>query len=169
MTGRYWSMLCCNRCYSVQPWSDQSSNKRTCASDTTLHTHPTNMHSSTMHRLQHNSSSNNSMLWHPQHNSLCSNSNSMRMHKQPVSRAVVARSGGNGAENGRLTSEKQREIAKILLQTQKNMLELNNSRVKVQEELAVAHRRIADLGACVETGSVWLEGGRVRGFAPNIP
>lgn len=65
------------------------------------------------------------------------------------SRRVVARSGSNGAENGRLTSEKQREIAKILLQTQKNMLELNNSRVKVQEELAMAHRRIADLGACV--------------------
>lgn len=63
--------------------------------------------------------------------------------------AVVLRAGGNGAENGRLTSEKQREIAKILLQTQKNMLELNNSRVKVQEELAMAHRRIADLGACV--------------------
>jgi hypothetical protein len=68
----------------------------------------------------------------------------------PVPRAgVVLRAGGNGAENGRLTSEKQREIAKILLQTQKNMLELNNSRVKVQEELAMAHRRIADLGACV--------------------
>lgn len=62
---------------------------------------------------------------------------------------MVLRAGGNGAENGRLTSEKQREIAKILLQTQKNMLELNNSRVKVQEELAMAHRRIADLGACV--------------------
>jgi hypothetical protein len=59
--------------------------------------------------------------------------------------------GSNGAENGRLTSEKQREIAKILLQTQKNMLELNNSRVKVQEELAMAHRRIADLGASVES------------------
>uniref|UniRef100_A0A383V548 Uncharacterized protein n=1 Tax=Tetradesmus obliquus TaxID=3088 RepID=A0A383V548_TETOB len=38
----------------------------------------------------------------------------------------------------------------MLLTTQKNMLALNNSRVKVQEELAVANRRIADLEREVE-------------------
>lgn len=43
--------------------------------------------------------------------------------------------------------DRQREVARMLLNTQKNMLALNTSRVKVQEELAVANRRIADLGA----------------------
>jgi hypothetical protein len=71
-------------------------------------------------------------------------------------RLLVRAAGGNGAEKSadkKLDVEKQREIAKMLLTTQKNMLALNNSRVKVQEELAVANRRIADLGASV--GS-WL-------------
>lgn len=65
-------------------------------------------------------------------------------------RLLVRAAGSNGAEKSsdkKLDVEKQREIAKMLLTTQKNMLALNNSRVKVQEELAVANRRIADLGA----------------------
>lgn len=62
---------------------------------------------------------------------------------------MLATAGGNGVD-GKLDAEKQREIAKMLLTTQKNMLALNNSRVKVQEELAVANRRIADLGEGVD-------------------
>jgi len=93
---------------------------------------------------------------HHLHSSCCAHStavaccNNLQSRQRRVQRTVLAQTSSNGAENGRLTSEKQREIAKILLQTQKNMLELNNSRVKVQEELAMAQRRIADLGACVE-------------------
>jgi hypothetical protein len=97
------------------------------------------------------------MQLHHLHSSSCASSSTVGLCSAAKTRqgraftSVVVRAGANGAENGRLTSEKQREIAKILLQTQKNMLELNNSRVKVQEELAMAHRRIADLGACVAT------------------
>ncbi|KAF6261570.1 hypothetical protein COO60DRAFT_1699761 [Scenedesmus sp. NREL 46B-D3] len=68
-------------------------------------------------------------------------------------RLLVKAAGGNGAEKSsdkKLDVEKQREIAKMLLTTQKNMLALNNSRVKVQEELAVANRRITDLEREVE-------------------
>ena len=92
---------------------------------------------------------------HQLHSSSCAHGSSLGACSSVFARSrrtrtlLVAQSGSNGAENGRLTSEKQREIAKILLQTQRNMLELNNSRVKVQEELTMAHRRIADLGACV--------------------
>jgi hypothetical protein len=70
-------------------------------------------------------------------------------------RLLVRAAGANGAEKSsdkKLDVEKQREIAKMLLTTQKNMLALNNSRVKVQEELAVANRRIADLGGSVGVG-----------------
>lgn len=83
------------------------------------------------------------------------------------------RASGNGSENGKASPEKQREVAHMLLQTQKNMLELNNSRVKVQEELASANRRIADLGACVigravpHTAADRVPGWPVRGSAPR--
>jgi hypothetical protein len=73
-------------------------------------------------------------------------------------RLLVRAAGGNRAEKSsdkKLDVEKQREIAKMLLTTQKNMLALNNSRVKVQEELAVANRRIADLGALVGGWLLW--------------
>ncbi|KAF8063656.1 hypothetical protein HT031_003511 [Scenedesmus sp. PABB004] len=68
----------------------------------------------------------------------------------PAPRWRVA--GSNGAEgaSARVEEHKQREIARMLLTTQKNMLALNNSRVKVQEELAVANRRIQDLEREVE-------------------
>jgi len=57
----------------------------------------------------------------------------------------VCRAGANGSD-ALVDADKTREIARMLLATQKNMLAINNSRVKVQEELAVANRRIADLG-----------------------
>lgn len=124
--------------------------------------HSPNMHSSCsmqVHQHRCNSTMFTSCSYHGNSTSQCSSFKPHHIHGSKSYRRVVVRAGSNGAENGRLTSEKQREIAKILLQTQKNMLELNNSRVKVQEELAMAHRRIADLGACVGSRSVC---GRIR-------
>lgn len=59
---------------------------------------------------------------------------------------VVCKAGGNGVDP-KADADKQREVTKMLLATQKNLLLINNSRVKMQEELAVANRKIQDLGA----------------------
>lgn len=62
---------------------------------------------------------------------------------------VVCRAAGNGVDP-QADTEKQREVAKMLLATQKNLLLINNSRVKMQEELAIANRKIQDLEREVE-------------------
>lgn len=58
----------------------------------------------------------------------------------------MCKAGANGIDP-KADADKQREVAKMLLATQKNLLLINNSRVKMQEELAVANRKIQDLGA----------------------
>lgn len=65
-------------------------------------------------------------------------------------RSAVCRAGGNGTDP-KTDTEKQREVTKMLLATQKNLLLINNSRVKMQEELAIANRKIQDLGANTAT------------------
>jgi hypothetical protein len=86
---------------------------------------------------------------------------SSRSRRLPVL-AKAAGSGGpipkryeaNGIGGSEFLSMDVQQVSQLLMETQKSMLALNSSRVKMAEALSQAQRRIAELGE--ESPCTWL-------------